>query len=191
MSLEIIIKKTRGSDILEEADRLYLESLMIQREARRQEESEGIAPATLAMVTDEFLLLHHAATAAISDAGRALLDFHRYIIMATLMKRGGFVHYDRENLRYLDEIKQYIKDPKRINSFAWEYYAFAHIARVLPAIKKAMQLPSGEPAVGMLHDELREKARYLQAFYLAKTHGLELVRQYSPQLREGKIVVRV
>lgn len=194
-SLEAVITgEVKGREILWEADELYLAELVLKRDSYRQEHGGEDAPHYLAGVSDEYLILHHDATEAVSDAGWFLLQYatghlRRKSELDTITKNGGSIFaYDSAHGKLLQDIARHIPNPKDVSPLAWDDYGLAHVKRVLPVIEKALQLRYKSPSVGMEHEDLREKAGYLQTFYIAKTQGLEAVRQYLPQIREGVVI---
>jgi|TARA_Y100000310_G_scaffold108411_1_gene106834 hypothetical protein len=157
----------------------------------------------------EYAVLHHPYTDLISKAGEVLLSTLQESVPASYQKtvenlkkfvpmildEGGTLTLDNEfEIGFLSLITDSYPskgDLFKISKAVWEQRVIEYVKGVVPMFEKAASLEDtqkNEDNVGYVRNDLLNSIAFLQTYLIAKTQGIEVVKEYMPQLQEGKVI---
>lgn len=154
-------------------------------------------------VSEEYRILHRPYTNLLSDVGMTLLTYVSNPQMSgvllkayeeackLILQDSGVVRFDQEQgVDWISLVLKLVSEAftGNISTISIENRLREHTDNALVVVLKALRLPDGDPAVGLDHEELRNLAAYLQAYKIAKERGLDELRTYAGQLRNGEIL---
>lgn len=117
------------------------------------------------------------------------------IIVPMILDAGGTLTLDSEfeinALRILTDSYEPKSDLVKISKATWEQRVIEYVKGVIPVLAKAISLedtPENEDAIGYVRNDLLDHVAFLQAYLIAKTQGLDALKNHAPALQEGKLV---
>ena len=136
-------------------------------------------------------------------------DWARYAdVSDMILKEGGCLEFDRQESPegvYSRNIFRYVPEDctVQISGRAFEGrllgydtptgdHVKGHIDGLIRTIGEALQLrdidPKFHPQVGLMHEELRDLAAFVQAYQIGKEKGIDELRKVAPALQQGQLL---